>query len=105
MSTESIGFSIHEAKEPVRIKATSVLEVVYEDLVEALRDELQKGDDVTPVFPFEYDWRQDCTVKYDLLDSFVDEGIDRSTLLSHYKGKSLNVDLVAHSMGGLIRAD
>jgi hypothetical protein len=27
MSTESIGFSIHEAKEPVRIKATSVLEV------------------------------------------------------------------------------
>jgi len=107
---------LYEAKEPARVQAVSIFELVYEDLVEALREELQRpagqrqamvgGDDeVTPVFPFEYDWRQDCTLTADLLDRFVDEVIARTKLLPHYRDEDFRVDLVGHSMGGLIIAD
>ena len=96
---------LYEAKEPARVRAVSIFELVYEDLVEALREELQKDDEVTPVFPFEYDWRQDCTLTADLLDRFVDEVIARTKLLPHYRDEDFRVDLVGHSMGGLIIAD
>jgi len=97
--------SLYEAIQPARIRPVSIFELVYEDLVEALREELQKDDEVTPVFPFEYDWRHDCTLTSDLLDRFVDEVIARTRLLPHYRDKELSVDLVGHSMGGLIIAD
>ncbi|RLA92902.1 MAG: hypothetical protein DRG25_05505 [Deltaproteobacteria bacterium] len=96
---------LYEVKEPARVRAVSIFELVYEDLVEALRDELQKDDEVTPVFPFEYDWRQDCTLTADLLDNFINEVIARTKLLPHYRKKDFLVDLVGHSMGGLIIAD
>ncbi|MCK4485881.1 MAG: hypothetical protein KAU38_03860 [Desulfobacterales bacterium] len=53
---------------------------------------------------FEYDWRQDCTLTADLLDRFVDEVIARTKLLPHYRDEDFRVDLVGHSMGGLIIA-
>ena len=96
---------LYEAKEPARVRAVSIFEQVYEDLVEALREELQRPDEVTPVFAFEYDWRQDCTLTADLLDRFVDEVIARTKLLPHYRDEDFRVDLVGHSMGGLIIAD
>jgi len=97
--------TIYEAKEPARVRALSIFEVVYEDLVDSLREELQIDHRPTPVFPFEYDWRQDCTLTADLLDGFVDEVIARTKLVPHYHGKDFKVDLVGHSMGGLIVAD
>jgi len=95
----------YEAREPARVRAVSIFEIVYEDLVEALRQELQKDDQLTPVFPFEYDWRQDCGLTADMLDSFVDEVIARTKLMPHYRRRKFAVDLVGHSMGGLIIAD
>jgi hypothetical protein len=97
--------TIYEAKEPARVRAVSIFEIVYEDLVESLREELQIDDKVTPVFPFEYDWRQDCTLTANLLDSFVDEVADRTKLIPHYHAEEFRVDMVGHSMGGLIIAD
>jgi pimeloyl-ACP methyl ester carboxylesterase len=97
--------TIYEAKEPARVRAISIFEIVYEDLVESLREELRIEDKATPVFPFEYDWRQDCTLTTNLLDSFVDEVTDRTKLIPHYHRKDFKVDLVGHSMGGLIIAD
>jgi len=96
---------LYEAIEPARVRATSIFEIVYEDLVESLREELKQGEEVTPVFSFEYDWRQDCALTAWMLDRFVNEVIDRTKLLPHYRDKKFGVDLVAHSMGGLIAAD
>ncbi|NVM20798.1 MAG: alpha/beta fold hydrolase [Desulfobacterales bacterium] len=95
---------LYEAKEPARVRAVSIFELVYEDLMAALREELQRDDEVTPVFPFEYDWRQDCRLTADLLDKFSDEVIARTKLLPHYRGEDFRVDMVGHSMGGLIIA-
>ena len=98
----------YEALEPARVQAGGIFGVIYEDLVAALRFDLTtKRIGSTPVFPFSYDWRQDCTRTADLLAEFVDEVIERTLLLPHYRnaGGSLRVDLVAHSMGGLIIAD
>ena len=95
----------YEAREPARLRAVSIFDIVYEDLVEALREELQRDEEVTPVFPFEYDWRQDCILTANALDQYVNEVIDRTKLLPHYKGKNFEVDLVGHSMGGLVIAD
>jgi pimeloyl-ACP methyl ester carboxylesterase len=58
-----------------------------------------------PVFPFAYDWRADNRVVADRLCDFVREVIDRTNLLKSYaKEKATTVDVVGHSMGGLIIA-
>ncbi len=61
-----------------------------------------------PVFPFGYDWRQPLEQSEALLAAFVAEVIDRTKLLRHYAddgyGDRPVVNLVAHSMGGLIVA-
>lgn len=97
--------SRYEVREPARIRATSIFDIVYEDLVETLKEELEIDGEGTPVFPFDYDWRQDCTLTANMLDKFINEVIARTRLLPHYRGKNLKVDLVGHSMGGLIIAD
>lgn len=96
---------LYEAREPARVKPVSIFDLVYGDLVEALRSELKADDKVIPVFPFEYDWRQDCTLTADRLDEFIDEVIARTKLLPHYRNGDFGIDLVGHSMGGLIIAD
>jgi predicted alpha/beta-fold hydrolase len=98
----------YEALEPARVQPHGIFGIIYEDLVEALRHDLMiRRTEPTPVFPFSYDWRQDCTQSADLLAGFIEEVIERTVLLPHYReaSKSLCVDLVAHSMGGLIVAD
>ncbi len=61
-----------------------------------------------PVFPFAYDWRAPLAQTERLLAAFVQEVIDRTKLLRHYHdsgfAKAPKVDLVGHSMGGLLIA-
>lgn len=101
----------YEAIEPARIQPRSLFPIIYQDLIEALRHDLSpRKDRPTPVFGFSYDWRQDCRISAEQLRSFVDEVLARTALLPHYHadGKplpGLRVDLVGHSMGGLIIAD
>lgn len=77
---------------------------VYDDLIKALRHELSpRADQPTPVFAFPYDWRMDIRQNALRLREFIDEVIARTRLLRHYAAASgLRVDLVGHSMGGLI---
>ena len=94
-----------EAKQPALVRPTSIFQLVYADMLEALRSELQEPGRLTPVFPFAYDWRQDCWLSTGQLGAFIDEAIARTALLPHYKTeKSIQVDLVGHSMGGLLIA-
>lgn len=96
----------YEALEPARVLPKGPFDLVYGDLVDALRHDLsKKKDKPTPVFGFGYDWRQDCTRTAAQLDSFIEEVLARTALLPHYKAdKPKAVDLVGHSMGGLIIA-
>ena len=93
----------YEAQEPAHI-VTGRAFPVYNDLVHALRHELSpRADAPTPVFLFPYDWRQDVRLTARSLGAFVDEVISRTKLLKHYAGvDKLKVDLVGHSMGGLV---
>ena len=93
----------YEAIEPAHVVAGQVFPV-YRDLIHALRHELSaRADRPTPVFAFPYDWRMDVCATAKKLGRFVDEVIARTKLLKHYgRAEDLKVDLVGHSMGGLV---
>lgn len=93
----------YEAIEPARVFPGRIFEI-YNDLIKALRHELSpRADRPTPVFAFPYDWRADIRITAQRLGAFVEEVLARTRLLKHYAGaENLRVDLVGHSMGGLV---
>jgi pimeloyl-ACP methyl ester carboxylesterase len=99
----------YEAVEPARVVRGQPFELVYGELVRALRHDLSvRADQPTPVFSFPYDWRQPIEDTARGLAGFVSEVLARTRLLRHYKGwpaKRQLVDLVGHSMGGLVIAE
>lgn len=100
----------YEFREPARVVHGGPFALVYEDLVEELRDGL--ADDAgtpIPVFPFGYDWRMPLDHTEERLAAFVDEVIDRTLLMRPYRQADTyrehpRVTLIGHSMGGLIIA-
>jgi pimeloyl-ACP methyl ester carboxylesterase len=102
----------YEVQEPARVVADQLFEIAYGDLVKELRHNLtEKADEPTPVYPFAYDWRQPLELIENQFEAFIDEVIDRTRLLRHFHRAgyaadpdSPAVDLVGHSMGGLIIA-
>ena len=99
----------YEAVEPARVVRGKPFELVYGELVRALRHDLSvHADKPTPVFAFPYDWRQPVEDTARGLGAFIAEVIARTRLLRHYKdwpAKRQLVDLVGHSMGGLVIAE
>ena len=100
----------YEAREPARVTPERVFKLVYGELIEELRHNLSpKADLPTPVFAFPYDWRQPLEITADKLSAFIDEVADRAKLLPHYDkagySKDPRVNLIGHSMGGLIIAE
>jgi pimeloyl-ACP methyl ester carboxylesterase len=98
---------LYEAMEPARLQPDQVFDIAYKELIQELRHNLsQKADEPVPVFPFGYDWRQPLNLIEGQLATFVDEVIERTKLLKHYYdasyGDDPKVNLVGHSMGGLI---
>jgi pimeloyl-ACP methyl ester carboxylesterase len=93
----------YEAIEPARVLPGRAFSI-YDDLIKSLRHELsEQADKPTPVFAFPYDWRADLRLTAAALGEFVKEVIARTRLLKHYaRADDLEVDLVGHSMGGLI---
>jgi pimeloyl-ACP methyl ester carboxylesterase len=96
-----------EAREPARLMPGQIFEVAYKELIEELRYNLRaKEDEPVPVYPFSYDWRMPLDSIETRLDQFVDEVIQRTMLLRHYHkagfGETPKVNLVGHSMGGLV---
>lgn len=99
----------YEAQEPAAVVAGQLFEVAYKELIEELRHNLRtREDQPVPVFPFAYDWRQPLERTEALLAAFIDEVIARTKLLRHYAaagyGEDPKVNLVGHSMGGLVIA-
>ncbi|MBL28868.1 MAG: hypothetical protein CMM50_15100 [Rhodospirillaceae bacterium] len=99
----------YEAREPARVVSGQVYEIAYKELIEELRFNLaEKPEEPVPVFPFGYDWRQPLELVEDALLRFVDEVIERTKLMPHYHkagyGADPKVNLVGHSMGGLVIA-
>ncbi|MXX86184.1 MAG: alpha/beta hydrolase [Acidobacteria bacterium] len=100
----------YEFREPARLAPGGPFPLVYEDLIEELRDGLSEGQPgPVPVFPFGYDWRLPLHRIEDQLAAFVQEVIDRALLTKHYRDddafrESPCVSLVGHSMGGLVIA-
>lgn len=98
-----------ESIQPARIQSGQIYEVAYRELIEELRHNLSaKVDEPVPVFPFGYDWRQPIDLIEQDLELFIDEVINRTKLLRHYDKTGYSdapkVNLVAHSMGGLVVA-
>ena len=80
--------------------------MAYEELIEELREELEDaaGNEV-PVYPFSYDWRQPLEHNQAELARFVAEVVDRTRLMRPYVkayGNDIKVNLIGHSMGGLV---
>ena len=98
-----------EAVEPARVRADSIFEVPYKEIIQELRYNLCHDEDQqVPVFPFAYDWRLPLDIIERQFSDFVDEVIDRTKLISHYVEagyvENPKVNLIGHSMGGLIIA-
>jgi pimeloyl-ACP methyl ester carboxylesterase len=99
----------YEVSEPARLVPDQLYEIAYKELIEELRYNLRSEEDKqVPVFPFGYDWRMRLEEIQAALDSFIQEVIDRTKLLKHYYRAGYQddpkVNLVGHSMGGLIIA-
>jgi pimeloyl-ACP methyl ester carboxylesterase len=99
----------YEAKEPARLQPGQLYEIAYEEIIEELRYNLSRTEDEpVPVYPFTYDWRMNLDQIENQLGNFIEEVIDRTKLLTHYHldgyDNSAKVNLVGHSMGGLIIA-
>ena len=100
----------YEVVEPARVVKDQLFELFYREIIEELRHNLTLDPDApVPVFPFAYDWRQPLDTIQDQLTAFIEEVVARTSLLRHYNkdgytAKTGKVNLVAHSMGGLIVA-
>lgn len=98
-----------EQVEPAQLRVDGVVGTPYDELVRELRHDLTHDpDEPRPVFLFGYDWRQPLESSVDALAAFVEEVVRRTRLLPHYHRAGFSegsaVDLVGHSMGGLLIA-
>ena len=100
----------YELREPARVMPRGPFPLIYENLIEELRDGLSEDrPGPVPVFPFGYDWRMPLDATEEQLAAFVGEVIDRTLLMRHYRRdeafrENPTVSLIGHSMGGLIIA-
>jgi pimeloyl-ACP methyl ester carboxylesterase len=96
----------YEAKEPARVVPDQLYEIAYKELVDELRYNLSARAAEVPVYTFAHDWRQPLERLEDQLADFIEEVADRTRLMRHYHkdgyGERRTVNLVGHSMGGLI---
>lgn len=96
----------YEAVEPARVISGKLFEVAYNEITNELRYNLRYKEDLpVPVYPFPYDWRMPLEAIQKQLDEFIKEVINRTKLLKHYHDwykDDAKVNLVGHSMGGLV---
>ena len=99
----------YEAQEPARVLPDQLYEIAYRELIEELRYNLTPHEETpVPVYPFGYDWRQPLEETELQLITFMREVIERTRLTRHYNVDGYTelgkVNLVGHSMGGLVIA-
>ncbi len=103
----------YELTGPARVNADQLFGIIYSEIIEELRHNLSpQSNQPVPVYPFAYDWRQPLENVQNALADFIDEVLERTRLLQHYYDAGFGdearfparVNLVAHSMGGLVVA-
>lgn len=97
----------YEAQLPAQVRPDQVYEIAYKELILDLRHDLSpQADKPTPVYIFGYDWRQPLEATQLKLRQFIDEVIEKTALTKHYHADKYaarrKVNLVGHSMGGLV---
>lgn len=100
----------YEQIEPALMRADEAFSIPYDEFVRELRHDLSASrGEPRPVYVFGHDWRQPLDTIVDQLAAFVEEVAARTALLRHYArgsepytAKNGKVDVVGHSMGGLI---
>jgi len=97
----------YETIEPAVVRSGQVFEIAYEELIKELRYNLSPAaDEPVPVYPFGYDWRHPLDEIEASFAKFVEEVIERTKLLRHYYADGYHdnprVNLIGHSMGGLV---
>ena len=104
------GGAWYESQQPARIRSDQIFEIAYSELISELRHNLtDRPDRPVPVYPFGYDWRQPLDVTEAQLATFIEEVIERTCLMRHYDAdnyatEETGVNLVGHSMGGMVIA-
>ena len=97
-----------EQVQPSRVLPDEGFSIPYDELVEELRHDLtHREDEPRPVFLWGYDWRRPLDELADEFRRFCDEVAARTALLRHYARDGYTaadgrVDVVGHSMGGLV---
>ena len=97
----------HSADGSARIAADVPFVARYKKLCDDLRAELRKQTGHTAVYPFAYDWRLPLELIEERLDRLIGEIIERTRLMDpdgKIFGPQPKVNLIGHSMGGLIAA-
>ncbi len=100
----------YELQEPARVVRDQVFSAFYSELIEELRHNLMMApNQPVPVYPFAYDWRSPLETVQAQFAQFIEEVVARTALLPHYNQDgytvpSGKVNLVGHSMGGMIIA-
>lgn len=100
----------YENIEPAMIRNGMHLSLAYKELIEELRVNLpDTGSSSVPVYSFSYDWRLPLEHLSDKLAEFIEEVIARTALMREYSSDKVfmslpKVNLIGHSMGGLVIA-
>jgi hypothetical protein len=97
----------YEGQLPSQITPDQIFEIAYKEMILDLRHDLTlKADKPVPVYIFGYDWRQPLEVTQASLAAFIQTVIEKTCLMKHYYANSYpargRVNLVAHSMGGMV---
>lgn len=97
----------YEAQLPAQVRPDQIYEIAYREMVLDLRHDLSPAaDQPVPVYLLGYDWRQPLEVTQARLKAFIAEVIEKTCLMRHYATDGYparrQVNLVGHSMGGLV---
>ena len=98
-----------EASGPAVVRPGQLFEIAYNELISELRHNLSpNADQPVPVYPFSFDWRQPLERVETELGAFIEDVIARTSVTRHYAidgyAARRKVNLVGHSMGGLVIA-
>lgn len=106
---QGLADTAYEVRQPSVIRPGQLYEIAYRELIDELRYNLRdREDQPVPVYPFGYDWRQPLETSAAQLELFINEVIARTLLMRHYvqdgygTTRPARVNLVGHSMGGLL---
>ncbi|NKB67340.1 MAG: hypothetical protein GKR89_09795 [Candidatus Latescibacteria bacterium] len=86
------------------IRPHQAVPLIYEDIIEEIRDEMEDDGHQPYAYVFTYDWRKDNRIAARDLAAFIDEVLNIASVHEQKDGRESpdQVVLIGHSMGGLV---